>query len=65
MAEETIKLDGRRGMMAQKATDIRRMIAVVEANEKQLRERQKRSRHNWQPCRRSRGTTPARRRATY
>ena len=40
MTDETVKLDGRRGMMAQKATDIRRLIAEVEANEKQLRLRQ-------------------------
>ncbi len=41
MTDETIKLDARRGMMAQKATDIRRLVAEVEANEKVLRKRQK------------------------
>jgi hypothetical protein len=41
MTDEAIKLDSRRGMMAQKATDIRRLVAEVEANEKVLRKRQK------------------------
>lgn len=40
MTDETIKLDTHRGMMAQKATDIRRLVAEVEANEKMLRQRQ-------------------------
>ena len=37
---ETVDLDKHRGMVAQKATDIRRVIAEVEANAKLLRDRQ-------------------------
>jgi hypothetical protein len=40
MTEKTIDLDERRGMAAQKATDVRRLLAEVEANEKALRLRQ-------------------------
>jgi hypothetical protein len=40
MTDESIKLDIRRGMAAQKATDIRRLVAEVEANERSLRQRQ-------------------------
>lgn len=40
MTDETIKLDGRRGMAAQKATDLRRMLTEVAANEAALRLRQ-------------------------
>ena len=40
MTEKTIDLDQRRGMAAQKATGLRRLLADVEANEKQLRLRQ-------------------------
>ncbi|MGB7256592.1 MAG: hypothetical protein WBD48_00770 [Pseudolabrys sp.] len=40
VTDDTIKLDAHRGMKAQKATDIRRMVADVEANEKMLRRRQ-------------------------
>jgi hypothetical protein len=40
MTYETIKLDTHRGMAAQKATDIRRLVAEVEANERSLRQRQ-------------------------
>ncbi|MDI1265313.1 MAG: hypothetical protein PS018_18865 [bacterium] len=40
MSETPINLDKHRGMAAQKATDIRRVIAEVEANAKQLRDRQ-------------------------
>jgi hypothetical protein len=40
MTEKTIDLDGRRGMAAQKATDLRRLLSEVEANERALRERQ-------------------------
>jgi hypothetical protein len=40
MTERTIDLDQHRGMMAQKATDIRRLLADVEANEAALRLRQ-------------------------
>jgi hypothetical protein len=35
-----ITLDHRRGMAAQKATEIRRLLMEVEANEKSLRQRQ-------------------------
>jgi hypothetical protein len=37
MTDKTINLDGRRGMEAQKATDLRRLLAEVEANERTLR----------------------------
>ena len=40
MTDETIKLDIHRGMAAQKATDIRRLVAEVEANDRSLRQRQ-------------------------
>ena len=40
MTEKTIDLDEHRGMAAQKATDLRRLLASVEANEKALRLRQ-------------------------
>ncbi len=40
MTEKTIDLDHHRGMAAQKATELRRLLANVEANEKELRLRQ-------------------------
>ena len=40
MTDRTIDLDQRRGMAAQKATDLRRLLAEVEANEQALRLRQ-------------------------
>lgn len=40
MSEPPVDLDKHRGMAAQKATDIRRVIADVEANAKSLRDRQ-------------------------
>lgn len=40
MTDKTISLDQHRGMAAQKATELRRMLAEVEANEKALRLRQ-------------------------
>ena len=40
MSEEPLDLDKHRGMAAQKATDIRRILADVENNARQLRERQ-------------------------
>jgi hypothetical protein len=40
MTEKTIDLDQHRGMAAQKATDLRRLLADVEANGKALRLRQ-------------------------
>src|SRR5262249_52354224 len=40
MTEKTIDLDQHRGMAAQKATELRRLLANVEANEKVLRLRQ-------------------------
>jgi hypothetical protein len=40
MTDRPITLDHHRGMAAQKATDIRRLMAEVEANEKSLRDRQ-------------------------
>ena len=41
MDEQTIELDLRRGMAAQKATELRRLLSEVEANQEQLRVRQK------------------------
>ena len=40
MTDRPIKLDQHRGMSAQKATDLRRVLAGVEADEKALRLRQ-------------------------
>jgi hypothetical protein len=40
MTEKTIDLDQHRGMAAQKATDLRRLLTEVEANQKALRLRQ-------------------------
>ena len=40
MSDEPLDLDKHRGMAAQKATDIRRALADVESNARQLRERQ-------------------------
>src|SRR5260221_12962266 len=40
MTDKTIKLDQHRGMSAQKATDLRRLLSGVEADKKALRSRQ-------------------------
>jgi hypothetical protein len=40
MTDKPIDLDQHRGMAAQKATDLRRLLAEVEANEQALRQRQ-------------------------
>ena len=40
MNDDPVDLDKHRGMAAQKATDIRRVLADVEANAKLLRDRQ-------------------------
>jgi hypothetical protein len=40
MTDRTIDLDQHRGMSAQRATELRRLMADVEANEKALRLRQ-------------------------
>ena len=40
MTDRTIMLDGHRGMAAQKATETRRLLAGVEADERALRRRQ-------------------------
>jgi hypothetical protein len=40
MSDEPVDLDRHRGMASQKATDIRRVLADVEANAKLLRDRQ-------------------------
>ena len=40
MTEKTVDLDHHRGMAAQKATELRRLLADVEANEELLRRRQ-------------------------
>jgi hypothetical protein len=41
MTKQTIELDMRRGMAAQKATELRRLMSEVAANEELLRNRQK------------------------
>jgi len=40
MTDKTINLDRHRGMASQKATELRRLLADVEANEKELRRRE-------------------------
>jgi hypothetical protein len=40
MTDTPVELDKHRGMASQKATDIRRVLAEVEANAKMLRDRQ-------------------------
>jgi hypothetical protein len=40
VSDEPLDLDKHRGMAAQKATDIRRILADVESNAKELRDRQ-------------------------
>jgi hypothetical protein len=40
LTDRTIDLDRHRGMAAQKATELRRLLTNVEANEKELRLRQ-------------------------
>jgi hypothetical protein len=40
MTDEPVYLDQHRGMAAQKATDIRRLVSEVEANQRDLRTRQ-------------------------
>ena len=40
MSDSPVELDKHRGMASQKATDIRRVLAEVEANAKVLRDRQ-------------------------
>jgi hypothetical protein len=40
MTDEPLDLDKHRGMAAQKATDLRRALAEVESNAKNLRDRQ-------------------------
>jgi hypothetical protein len=40
MTDQPISLDRHRGMAAQKATEVRRLLAEVEANESTLRQRQ-------------------------
>ncbi|TPW00419.1 MAG: hypothetical protein USCAAHI_00133 [Beijerinckiaceae bacterium] len=45
LAQDTIDLDGRRGMAAQKATGMRRQLAAVEADHAALRARQEELEH--------------------
>ena len=40
MTERPVDLDQHRGMKAQKATELRRLVSEVEANERLLRQRQ-------------------------
>jgi hypothetical protein len=37
MTDKAVELDKHRGMVAQKATDLRRLLAEVDANERALR----------------------------
>jgi hypothetical protein len=46
MTSDPVDLDTRRGMAAQKATDLRRLLTEVETNEKLLRDRQFELEHN-------------------
>jgi hypothetical protein len=46
MADEPLDLDGHRGMVAQKATDLRRALAEVESHARELRERQAEIEHH-------------------
>jgi hypothetical protein len=41
MTEKTVDLDKHRGMAAQKATELRRLLSEVAANEETLRDRQR------------------------
>jgi hypothetical protein len=41
MSDKPVELDARRGMAAQKATELRRLLSEVAANEEALRTRQK------------------------
>ena len=45
LAEDTVDLDGRRGMAAQKSTGMRRLLAAVEADHAALRTRQEELEH--------------------
>ena len=63
MTDKTIDLDGRRGMEAQKATDLRRLLAEVEANEHTLRLRQEELELSSPMPRRRAGRKPPRRSA--
>ena len=63
MTDKTIDLDGRRGMEAQKATDLRRLLAEVEANERTLRLRQEELEAHLADARRRAGRKPPRRSA--
>jgi hypothetical protein len=40
VTDRTIELDQHRGMAAQKATELRRLVSEVESNERALRQRQ-------------------------
>jgi hypothetical protein len=40
VSDQPISLDRHRGMAAQKSTEVRRLLAEVEANQQELRERQ-------------------------
>jgi hypothetical protein len=45
MTERTVNLDQHRGMAAQKATELRRLVSEVAANERALREQQEELEH--------------------
>ena len=66
MTDKSIDLDKHRGMAAQKATDLRRLLAEVEANERALRLRQDELEGRiWSRRRRRTGTKLPRRRAIF
>jgi hypothetical protein len=62
VTEQTIDLDQHRGMAAQKTTDLRRLMADVEANERALRSRQDKLEITRLRRRRGIGPKPPRRR---
>ena len=65
MTDKTIDLDQHRGMAAQKATELRRLVADVEANEQALRLRQDELESRCWRHRQRIGMKPQRKRATF
>ena len=64
MNDDPVDLDKHRGMAAQKATDIRRVVADIEANAKLLRDHRGWSKPNCLRCELSHGPRQRLRRAT-
>jgi hypothetical protein len=65
MTDKTIDLDQHRGMAAQKATDLRRLLANVEADQSALRRRQDELEAHGSPRRQQIGAKPPRRLAIF